>query len=268
MSETSPEAGALPNVAATSNGLIVGVEPSRAMQSGQYIASPTQQAAPAPTSQFFTADDLAKARQQEKDKLYPQIEDMRTRLDELQKEREDRAAAEQALREKAEKDAEDKRKAELTLKERVAQIEKETEDKFRLMQEERERERAILEHERRLMQLNEYRQRRVNEERDNILPELVDLISGTTEEEIEASITGLRERSDRILEGARQALAPAGPLTGARVTAPPAGPLDSASENRLPSPDEIRAMDINEYQKYRDKLLGSTGGPRSRGLFG
>lgn len=267
MSDTAPEASVLSNVATTSNGFIVGVEPSRASQSGQYV-TPAPAAAPATTSQTFTSDDLAKARQQEKDKLYPQLEEMRTKLDTLQREREERLLAEEDARKAAESAAEEKRKTELTLKERVAQMEAEMEERFRTVQEERERERAILDHERRLMSLNEYRQRRVNEERENILPELIDLISGASEDEIEASITGLRERSDRILEGARQALAPAGPQTGARVTAPPAGPLDTASENRLPSPDEIRAMDINEYQKYRDRLLGSTSSLRSRGLFG
>lgn len=257
----------LPTLVNTPSGVIVGADAPRATSNLQFTPAP-QAPAPQVPQGFFSADEIAKARQQEKDKLYPQLEEMRTKLELLQKEREERLAAEESLRKQAETEADEKRKAELTLKERVAQMEQEMEDKFRSVQEEREREKAILEHERRLMALNEYRQRRVNEERDNILPELLDLVSGGSEDEIDMSIAGLRERTDRILEGARQALAPQSPIAGARVTAPPAGPLDTNSENRLPSPDEIRAMDINEYQKYRDKLLGSTGGQRTRGLFG
>jgi len=259
-----PLASPLPTITPTNNGIIVGADPARAAN-GQFLPAPPAAVAPQP---MYTAEDLANARKQEKDKLYSRIEEMNTHLQTLQKEREERLAAEDSLRKQAETESEEKRKAELTLKERVAQMEKEMEERFRTVEAERERERALLDKERSFLALSEYRQRRLNEERENILPELIDLIGGNTEEEIEQSIAGLRDRSDRILEGARQALGPVGVNPGARVTSPPAGPLDNSSENRLPTPDEIRNMDINEYQRHRERLLGSASSQRSRGLFG
>jgi hypothetical protein len=77
-----------------------------------------------------------------------------------------------------------------------------------LKQERLEREKAflLLERERQYSEITEYRNRRLEEERENIIPELVDLISGNTPEEIEQSITGLRDRSSKILESASQAM--------------------------------------------------------------
>lgn len=254
---------ALPTVTDTPSGLLVGVDPPRA-PTGQFVPQTTNNNA---NVQVYTAEDLANARKQEKDKLYSRLEEVQSHLATLQKEREERLAAEEALRKQAEAEAEEKRKAELTLKERVAQMEKEMADRFASVEAERERERALLEKERSFLALSEYRQRRLNEEREAILPELIDLISGGSEQEIEQSIAGLRDRSDRILEGARSALGSVPMNPGARVTAPPAGPLENNTENRLPTPEEIRNMDINEYQRQRERLLGSTSS-RSRGLFG
>lgn len=262
------EPTALPVISSTPGGILVGTEPPRAAN-GQFTPSipPVQQPA-TPPAPVYTAEDLASARQQEKNKLYGRIEEMSSTLTALQKEREERLAAEEALRKQTEAEAEDKRKAELTLKERVAQMESEMEAKFRTVQQERDAEKALYEKERELLALTQFRNNRVTEERDNILPELLDLVTGGTPEEIEQSIAGLRDRSDRILDGARQAFTGSAATPGARVTAPPAGPLDTNSEHRLPTPDEIRAMDINEYQKHRERLLGSSSQLRSRGLFG
>lgn len=46
----------------------------------------------------FTQDDIAKAREQEKAKLYPQMEKMKDELATLKKERDDRAAEEERNR--------------------------------------------------------------------------------------------------------------------------------------------------------------------------
>jgi hypothetical protein len=71
---------------------------------------------------------------------------------------------------------------------------------------EREKAFALLEHERQFQDLMAYRQQRMAEEQDSIIPELLDLITGESPEEIEASIAGLKERSSRI-ESAQSATA-------------------------------------------------------------
>jgi hypothetical protein len=134
---------------------------------------------------------------------------------------------------------------------------------------ERERAFTLLERERQYAELNEYRTRRLEDERDNIMPELVDLISGSTPDEIEQSITGLRERSSRILESAQSAMQNARKeMTGSRVTAPPSGPMDTNMEQNSFTAEQIAAMSVTEYAKYRGKLLGKSASDRGKGIFG
>jgi hypothetical protein len=101
------------------------------------------------------------------------------------------------------------------------------------------------------------------------MPELVDLISGNTPDEIENSITGLRERSSRILESAQSAMQNARKeMTGSRVTAPPTGPMDTNMEQNSFTAEQIAAMSVTEYAKYRGKLLGKSATGQGKGIFG
>lgn len=217
----------------------------------------------------FSAEDIAKAREQEKAKLYPQVERLKEEIAILKRDREEREAQEAALR--AEQEAEAKRRAEEDMDVRELLSAKEQEWQAQLEAERQERERAIalLERERQFSELQAYRNARLEEERDNIIPELVDLINGDTPEEIENSIASLRERSERILRSAQEAMTSARrDLTGTRITTPAAGPLDTNSENRMFTAEDVSNMSMSEYQKYRDRLLGNAASNRSRGLFG
>ena len=216
----------------------------------------------------YTEEDLKKVREQEKSKLYPQIDSLKEELSLLKKRDEERAA--EADRLKAEAELEAKRKAESEMDVRTLLESKEIEWAQKLEAERLERERAfsLLERERQFSELSEYRNRRLEEERDNIIPELVDLISGNTPEEVENSITGLRDRSSRILDSAQQAMQSARrEMTGSRVTAPPSGPMDTNTEQQQFTAEQISAMSVTEYAKYRERLL-----PKARttnkGLFG
>lgn len=224
-----------------------------------------------PTSTFeaYSADDIAKAREQEKQKLYPQMERLKDEVAQLRRERDEREEAE--ARAKAEADEEAKKRAEEEMDVRSLLQQKEMEFNQQLESERLERERAfaLLDQERQFQELHAYRQERLEAERDAIIPELVDLIHGDTTEEIEASINSLKERSERILESAQQAMTSARrDMAGSRVTAPAAGPLDTDTENRQFTPDDIRNMSISDYQKYRERLLGNSASSRGRGLFG
>lgn len=217
----------------------------------------------------FTEVDLNRVRQQEKDKLYPQINELKEELSLLRKEREDRQAAERSAKEAAE--AETRRKAEEEMDVRQLLQAKEQEWAQRMESERQERERAIamLEQERKLAEVQNYRLRRIEAERDNILPELIDLVSGNSPEEVEESIAGLRARTERILESAQGAIAAqrgTAATQGTRVTLPPAGPLDASTGQRTFTPDEIRNMSTQEYAKYRGSLIGNPG--EGQGLFG
>jgi len=219
-------------------------------------------------TRVYTEADLNEARRQEKDKLYPEISRVKEELAELKRARDEEQERihqeEMRLAEEAKRSAEE----EMSVRELLAA--KEAEWQAQLEEERREREQAIalLEKERQYAQMQEYRSRRIEEERDDILPELLDLVVGDTPDQIEASIAGLRERSSRIIANAQQAAESARrDMAGARVTDPSAaGPLENYSDSRTFTPDNIRDMSIDEYAQYRESLLGK--GTRSEGMFG
>jgi hypothetical protein len=221
------------------------------------------------SSKGYTEEDLAKVRSQEKDKLYPQIEKLKSELEEIKQMREAELAAKQA--EKEAQDAEERTRLEADLDVRELLKKKETEWSEQLERERQERERAfaLLEREKTFAEIQNFRQQRLEEEREAIIPELLDLVTGNTQDEINTSIESLKDRSTRILESAQQAMQSARKeMTGSRVTAPPTGPLDINSEQRNFTADEISAMPMNEYAQYRQRLLSPKAQGKGSGLFG
>ena len=229
-----------------------------------------------PVAKVFTADDLAKAREQEKAKVYPKMEKMAEELAALKKQAEE-VSAKEADREakraakEAEKTAKAKQKEEeeLSVKELLSKKEQEFQSQLDAERLERERAFALLEKERQFTELMNYRQTRLEQERDAIVPELIDLIQGNSKDEIEQSIAMLKEKSSSILASAQAAMQSAKQqMVGARVTAPASGPLDNDSEQTSYSPDSLRDMSMADYAKQRAKLLGNAASNRGQGLFG
>lgn len=220
------------------------------------------------------AEAIQKARAQEKAKLYPQVEKLQEELALLRKEREAQQAVEaekaakRAEREQArlaEKKA--KEEEEMSLKKLLKTKEDEWAAKFEAERTEREKAFAILEREREFNELQQYRSARLEQERENIIPELIDLISGNNKDEIEASIAGLKERSSKIFESVAQAGQQSRKeMVGARITSPASGPLDNDSDPRTYSPNDITNMSMEDYAKNRAKLIG-TSNNRGQGLF-
>jgi chromosome segregation ATPase len=221
------------------------------------------------------AEAIQKARAQEKAKLYPQVEKLQEELSLLRKEREERQAleAERAAKRQAreaERVAEAKAKAEeeMSFKKLLKTKEQEWQEKFEAERLERERAIALLDRERQFQELMQYRQQRLEQERENIVPELIDLISGNTQDEIERSIADLKERSAKIFESVAQvAQQSRKEMTGTRITVPANGPLDNDSDPLTFTPDNISNMSMADYAKNRSKLLGGSNN-RGQGLFG
>lgn len=224
-------------------------------------------------TQAFTADDLAKARAQEKAKLYPQMEKMAQELEALKKAQAEEAArkAEKAKLREQEKVTKQKQKEEeeLSAKELLAKKEQEFQAALQAERLERENAIALLEKERKFQDLMNYRAMRIEQERDNIVPQLIDLVNGSSEEEIEQSIETLKAKSAGIMQDVQQTVLSARQqMPGARVTAPASGPLDNDSEQNISNPDSIRDMSMADYAKQRAKLLGNAASNRGQGLFG
>jgi DNA repair exonuclease SbcCD ATPase subunit len=228
---------------------------------------------PIQNTKFYTEDDLAKVRSQEKEKLYPQIEKLKEEVDVLKRSREEEAArfaAEENERQaRIAQEQKAKEESELEVRDLLAKKEKEWAEQLERERQERETAFALLERERTYAELQNYRAQKLDAERDNIMPELVDLISGNTKEEIDASIEGLKERSNRILESAQSAMQNARrEMTGTRATLPPAGPLETNSEQKSYTAQDIASMSMDEYAKYRGRLLSPGAQGKTKGLFG
>lgn len=224
----------------------------------------------------FTADDVAKARAQEKQKLYPQVEKLQEELASLRQkeaEREAKEAERKAARTAREAEAAAERKkqeeAELEVRDLLSKKEQEWQAQLEAERLEREKAFALLDQERKFQELSTFRQQRLEQERNEIVPELIDLISGNTKDEIENSIADLKARSAKIFENVAAASQQTRKdMVGARVTAPASGPLDNDSAQSSFSPERIAAMSQAEYAQHRSKLLGSASNNRGQGLFG
>jgi hypothetical protein len=194
---------------------------------------------------------------------------LKDELANLKKERDDRAAEEDRSRQQSVLEEQKKLEDEMDVRSLLEKKEKEFQSQLDAERLERERAFALLEQERNFQELNNYRQQRLEQERDNIIPELIDLIEGNNSDEVEQSIANLKDKSVRILDSAAQAMTSARrEMAGARITAPASGPLDNDSEQRSYSPEAIRDMSLADYAKQRAKLLGEAAGNRGRGLFG
>jgi len=227
------------------------------------LVTPIQSQSP----KSYSEEDLKKVREQEKSKLYPQIDSLKEELTVLKKEREERLAEADKLRAEQEADNRKKAEAEMDVRQLLESKEKEWAEKLEAERLEREKAFLLLERERQYSELNEYRNTRVSQEQDNILPELLDLISGNNAEEIESSISGLKERSTRILDSTQAATQSLRrEMAGTRTTLPPT--LDTSADQQQFTAEQIANMSVAEYAKYRGKLLGNAAASSGKGIFG
>lgn len=128
-------------------------------------------------------------------------------------------------------------------------------------------ERAIFDQERRLAELDAYRRDRIEQEQEYILPDLRDFVSGNTVEEIDASITVLKQRSEVIAANfAAAAAQQQQPFRGgAMPSVPPVGPLEQLPSYEQMSPEFIEAMDMDTYKRHRPQLLQAASQYQRRG---
>lgn len=249
---------------------------------------PTGTATQADNPFRFTAEDLQKARSEEKDKLYARIEQeaqqrkaLEDRVASLLSTQEQKEAAEAEALRAAQAEAKAKAEAEMDAREllaqrerefneRLAQTQNDFESRFQQFQQEREQERALLEKDRQLAELQAYATARVTEEADNIAPELRDFISGNSPEEIERSIELVKAKSAEIASTVQAAMQ--NQRAAQRGVSPtgyaPVGPMEIEGGQRQYSAEDIQNMTVQEYAEFRRKLPGLGGQTNNRGLFG
>ena len=258
-------------------GLLVGVTPANPQTNSWSQARPDQEVSQqrpiqvvdqpsngAPTPSQFTAEDIERARQQEKEKLYPRLEEMGEQLKALKAERD----AEQTERARLAQEAEDLRRAkeeeEMDLRSLMERREQEMRTELETLNQRYDTDRAIFERERAIAEAQQYRIQRMEQEPD-IVPELRDLVRGDTPEEIDASIEEMKARSESIFANMRAAIEPQ-PFRGAAMpSVPPVGPMEQLPSYETLTPEDIRGMDIDTYKRHREQLLRATNPQRQRG---
>lgn len=229
----------------------------------------------------FTAADLEKARGEEKDKLYGRITKaderlaaMETELAQLRQERDARLQQETESAQAVAEAEKTKRESEMSAKKLVEERTREWNERFAALQQERETERETLLKEAEFAQLRAYVQERVGAERENIAPELIDLVAGNSPEEIDASVELLKAKTAQIFEGLREAqqqqrapLSRGVSPTGLSANGPGQG--DGGGTRQLTA-KQIKELSMADYQKYREQLLGSAAlrDPYKHGLLG
>jgi hypothetical protein len=204
-------------------------------------------------------------RQEEKGKLYPQIEGVQNELAEMRRLREEEATrAQQEADARTETDRK-AREADMSAKDLLAQKEQEWATKFAEYDNKLAQRDALLDQERRLTELTAYRSQVMSVRGDNIIPQLRDFVTGNTPEEIEASVAQLEARSLSILQE-MAAAQPAPPPRGTTATAPPNGPMEAAASTRQLTVEEIKAMSPSEYAQHRAALMAAVSrqGPYGR----
>lgn len=247
-----------------------------AVSTSPYTASTAPTWVPNATPQYFTAEDVEKIRQQEKEKLYQRLESQQTQINEfrtaVEELRADKKARDEELakQQKAASDAarsaeEEKLTAQELIKSQREQMEKEQAK----LREDMEMKIALMQKEQEFLQVKAYIQRRVAEEiaANNIIPDIAEYVNGTNQEEIEASIAKAREKTANIVKGAQSMMSPV--PGGVSPTGGPSGPLDNLSGPRQMTLEELKAMPVNspEYMAYR-RQQGLDRAGNGQGLFG
>lgn len=237
-----------------------------------------QPAAATGSARFYSQEDLdaerERVRKEERDKLYPQISktDERTKamdaelreLRAFQKKQEKADADREAVVAKARKDAEE---AELTAKDLIERRQAEFDARMAQFQTEQDMKIALLEKQNEMVALQAYIQRRVNEEQDNIAPELVEYVGGDTPEQVEASIEKVKASTASIvtnLRGAQTRQRAAMPGVAPSAGTNGVGPLDTPGDRQL-SAQDIAGMGMKEFAALREKI--GMGGANNHGLF-
>lgn len=255
------------------------VEAKQAMQDEvQKVTGQQQQ-----NTKTFTEDDVEAVRKQEKDKLYKRIEEADLRQKALEEQMkvlaEEREQAIKEAEQRALKEAEaikQREFEELSAKELLLKQETEFNQKLNTVENEwkarleeidrdRQTQSALLEKERRHQEIQSYLGRRIQEEQDYIIPELLYLVNGSTEEEIELQINKYKEVSSAILENVQKATAESQSRPkSVGVTSPPVGPMETQMEQQTLTAEDIRNMSMEQYNKMREKLFNAKS---SRGRF-
>lgn len=223
------------------------------------------------------------ARKEEKDKLYETLNTLNSRVKTFEDERQRLADEAQAAIDAAAEAERLKQQDEATITERYQALESQWEDRFKEQDTRIQSQQALFEKEREFQALANYRNTRLGELKDAIDPRFHDFISGTTPDEIEASLYVAAEKTaaigqefqswaeqQGIVQGGQQQQQqrrPAVPVTSGPSFTPEQ--MSGGVQEVTLTPEDIAAMPMSEFAANREQLLAAASRQvQERGLYG
>ena len=215
---------------------------------------------PRATVQQMIDAERERVRQEEKDKLYPELQSQREQLQALNADLESRRRAEadaEAQRLEAERLAAE---ADQTALQRLDQYRSEQDQRFAAIEAERDQERALREREVEFSRLQQFRATRLAEEAADIMPQFADYVTGGTEEAINQSIELAKQKTAQVVaevQGVQQQQRQQIPFpVSGQPPVDMQGTSGGGGERQLTA-QEIRDMPIEEYGAMRPQLLAA-----------
>lgn len=241
---------------------------------------PPQSPSPAPGQAFDFGQfqSQLQAEREQRERLQAQYAETQQTLQQLQAEREEREAAAQA---EADRLAEEQRKAreeEMSVRQLLEQERQERERTAQQFQEELAKRDRLLELNRQEAELNAYKASKLAEVQEpnhqtghpGIHPRLRDLVTGSTPEQIDASINSMVQRTGDMLEEMMQMQQTAARnIPGVSPTAGNIGVMDQQDQTRTFSDQELQgiAPGSPEHIALRQQY-GIAGRGNGQGMFG
>lgn len=145
---------------------------------------------------------VQKARKEEKDKLYPQLEEVKNALKEVQQTLRAEREEKEAIKKKAEEEAEAERVKQLSADEQTKEVLHRLEEQLREEREARERFKQELEQEKKSEALRRYRAEAI--QAANIPKPLQAMVNGNSKEEIDEAVKYAKASHEEIVEQAKE----------------------------------------------------------------
>ena len=224
------------------------------------VSEESTEARAAGLSEEEVTQRIEAARKQEKDKLYKEIEGLKSSVSTLTELAEAERKAKETAEQTARNAAEEERQKSLTAEEKLAEKLNTLEEKLVKEAEERQNLRRELQEVELQRELDEYRNRILNEAGDEIIHELV---TGNSKEDIDRNAAIAKDKYTQLFQaaldrakGERQA-AVAGNMPGTTNPDPDAMDEEALARNLVSTDPNKRAKNevSEEYMKQRETLL-------------
>lgn len=234
-------------------------------------------APPAPTQPpmvpvgYFSPEQVEEIRKQEKDKLYADLQKAKEESKSLKAEKDAREKAAIEAQAKAEEVANKLAEEEMSAKELLAQRESKWQAEINELRLQRQQDQERMAMETRFQQLKSYAAQVINANASAILPQFqdVDLVFGESEDEINAKVQTLVNKSAATIQDLQQAQTEEGRQSvGVSPFAPAMGPEGAMPTQRTYTPEQIKSMSMKDYAKFREQQGIDRLDSGNRGLFG